>query len=111
MIRDGVIVRTHMTAMDHCTVGISRQRLTDAAQYWRDNRNRFVVHDGTGRDPGLHQPGWRMLDNDFRQTGKQAAYDAYERDLVSAYKNPLGMGSMPNVETNFGSQGPPWFSR
>jgi hypothetical protein len=99
MLRDGVAVRVRMTMRDAAAhrpgfrpARTMQQPRVDAAQYWRDNKNCLVVHDGSGNALGLHKPGFRMLDNDFGATAKAAAYHAYQSDVERAY---LTFGSDP----------------
>jgi hypothetical protein len=91
VIRDGVSLRTHLTAMDSA-----------------DNPHRRSIHDGTGSTQ-LHRPGWRMNTDtswtpkpDANIAERQRSYDSYEDDLVNAYKNPFGIG---DADTSAGSKG------
>src|SRR5262249_1589757 len=76
MLRDGVAVGVRMTLRDTAhrpgfrTARTMQQPRADAAQYWRDNKDCLVVHDGSGDPLGLYKPGFRMLDNGFGETAK-----------------------------------------
>jgi hypothetical protein len=89
IIRDGVIARTRMTMRD------SAHRFTDARRFWDANRDTLLVTDARalGGTEG-NKPGWRVADSPINQQAIADAHAAYEDDLVNAWKNPLGFGSI-----------------
>ena len=77
VLRDGQRLRVPMFGMDHAI---------------RRNASPHLprVHDGTG-DSGLamHRPGFRVTDA-APSDELQRAYDAYEQDLITAYRRGAG---------------------
>jgi hypothetical protein len=53
------------------------------------------VTDGSGGTRGLSRPGFRLAADAATRDARRRvndAYDAYERDLITAYQNPVGFG-------------------
>jgi hypothetical protein len=93
ILRDGHIYRTHLRMMDARSVGDSGPM-------------KISTLDGKS-GVALNRPGWRcLLEDDAGAQAKQRAYDAYRRDLENSYKRPVGMGSVPGVETGQGEGSP-----
>lgn len=83
ILRDGKTYRTPMYMMD----ALQRDIAMSAAH----------VTDGAGGTTGLHRPGFRLgLGDASAGDARQQAYDAYERDLTSAWRDPVGDGTKPD---------------
>jgi hypothetical protein len=96
LLRDGQRLRVAMSMMD------SLDPIQKAVAH-----DGIRVTDGQGGSIGLHRPGFRITANDARTTHYQPrdkAYEDYQRDLVDAYKTPVGFGGDPTI-TGFGERG------
>lgn len=96
LIRDGVILRTRLSAMDNRSVGHNRgpMRITDAAG---------------NAGLALQRPGFRCLLEDdasahARAVARAVAYRDYEKSLCDQYKSPPVFGGDDRI-TGVGARG------
>ena len=80
LLRDGHILRVRMSMKD--------------AMQLRDQKRSPVLYDGRGGPVG-RRPGFIL--SDASDDHRQRAYADYQRDLLEAYKQPTGAGSVDPI--------------
>lgn len=95
IVRDGQRLRVPLMLMDGMQRSVAREGVR--------------ITDGSGGTQGLHRPGFRIPTDDTRKTQQTAdayneAFAAYERELVDAWKTPVGFGGDPDI-TGQGERG------
>lgn len=79
-LKDGVSCRVHMSVRD------------SARSFWDAHRDSLLAVDARriGGTEG-NRPGYRIFDSDLGRQAKLDAYQQYEAELTSAYRNPPGL--------------------
>jgi hypothetical protein len=82
LLRDGVIMRTHMLAKDSAR----RQRFADGRALF--DSGTLVISDADCTGASGNRPGWRVADSPVNRQALHDARSAYLSDLRNAWRNP-----------------------